>query len=161
LVILPSPCPPRLVGGEHGFLVGALGRFLLPFALGHQTLGFLAPFGVFRLLRVPPIAVTAHAQPPGIGRRRLIHCQGHVVGLRRRIDEPLAVHEVGELEALGDRWLARREGIEIARRKLDPINAAALARRGRAVDAVDLLVDLLNAAEQVDELGDERRIGFA
>ena len=46
--------------------------------------------------------------------------ESHVVGLWWRINEPLAVHEVGELQALGDGWLARREAIEIACCKLDP-----------------------------------------
>lgn len=34
-------------------------------------------------------------------------------------------------------------------------------REGRAIDAIDLLVDLLDAAERSTQLGDERRIGFA
>ena len=161
LVISPPPCPPRLIGRKHGFLLGALGRFLLALALGRQTLSLLTPFGALGVLCLPPIGITAHAQPLGVSGRRLVHGRRHMIGLRRRIDEPLAVLEVGELEALGDQWLARREAIEIAGGKLDPIKATALPTRGRAVDAVDFLIDLLNPAEQVDKLGDEYWIGFA
>ena len=136
---------------------------MLALALGHQALGLLASLGVFRRLRLPPVAIATHAQPPGMRGHRLIHCHRQVVGLWRRIGEPLAVLEVGELQALGDRGLARREAVEIARRKLDPIKATALPTRGRAVDAVDLTSSStsLNAAEQVDELGDKRGIDFA